>query len=545
MEFKNRDYVSSILETNEVKVARQSVRASAILFAGNLLSLLILVSTVMVIARLLVPEMYGEYTVALVLSGAFVLFTGFGMNTALMRYSAFHVSRGEIRLAKRKSRSASYMLVLLGAIFGTANFVGASFFSAVVLHRPELAPLVRLTSIAILGQAMIQASIAGFIGWASSEHASFSLIVQAALKLVLSPLFIVLGFSVFGAVLAHSLSYLLAGTLFFGIFYILKLRGIGSSSIKQTVCDVKEMISFGLPEYLGRVLFQFSQQSYLLIVLAIIATNITVAYYQAALNITVNLSMMSTVVAQALLPAFARLDGLKGDIRTAFTYAQKYSSYAMTPIIFFIVGTSGLLMQSFYGKQYLEASGYLQLLGIAFLPFAFGLAVLPPFFNGLGKTRLTLLMFLASSLTLFGLAPVLTSVLELKVIGLIISLVISNVVQLVVGMLLAKKIFGVTFQYGVALRSSIAAGTSYLILYFLTSLGFNPLEMLILSVLTFFGLYLTLAATFRIMSASEFNQLKNSCMGLGIVSKILFIILRYETFILKATTLTHQSSNER
>ncbi len=59
MEFKNRDYVSSILETNEVKVARQSVRASAILFAGNLLSLLLLAITVIVIARLLGPEMYG------------------------------------------------------------------------------------------------------------------------------------------------------------------------------------------------------------------------------------------------------------------------------------------------------------------------------------------------------------------------------------------------------------------------------------------------------------------------------------------------------
>jgi O-antigen/teichoic acid export membrane protein len=525
-----------MVETNEAKVAKQSFRASFVLLVGNVLSSLFLAITVFIIARLLGPSNYGEYTVALVIPGTLVLLTGMGMNTALLRYSAFHISRGEIGLARRKSRSAALALLLLGAIFSVVNFFGASFFSILVFHRPELVPLVQLGSGAIIGQAMLQAVVAGFIGWANSGKASIALVSQAGLKLALSPLLVILGYSIFGAILAHTLSYLIIGAAFYAIFFALKLRGSIDRS-KNIVSDIKEMISFSLPEYGGRVMLQFSQQSYLVIILAIVSSNITVAYYQAAWNVTTNLTMFSTIIAQALLPAFANLSGVGGNIKLAFVHAQKYTLYAVTPIVFLLIGTSSLLMEAFYGHAYLGGAIYLQLLSVAFLPYVLGAAILPPMFNGLARTRLTLFMLLVSSIALIVLAPIFADLLHLVGIGLIISLFLSNTIQLLVGMSLAKRHIGISVHYSAVTRCILAVAISYGGMYLATLQKFGFLEALIVSVLVFSVLYLTLAPALRVMRKDEFSQLKTSAEGLGVLSKIISLVLAYELFILKITSI--------
>ncbi len=83
-----------------------------------------------------------------------------------------------------------------------------------------------------------------------------------------------------------------------------------------------------------------------------------------------------------------------------------------------------------------KASPNLQLFAIAYLPIAGCLGVLPVFFNGVGKTRLTL--YLASSVLLLVVAPVLALRLGLGPNGLICALVVANLASLALGLVLAK-----------------------------------------------------------------------------------------------------------
>jgi len=521
-------------ETNGTRVARQSLTASMVLVGSNLVSTVFLAITALTIARLLGPTAYGEYALALVLPEAFMLFSGLGMNTALTRYSAYHISRMEVAVARRKSRSAATMLLINGATVGAVNLFAASFFCAVLFHRPELTSIVRLASIAILGQAMLQASTAGFIGWGSTGLAGLASASQALVKLLLSPLLILLGFSVYGAVLAYSVSFLSAGIVFLLVFYSRNLRGMMGGG-RRIVDDVKEFFSYGLPEYAGRVLFLFSQQSYLLIVLGAITTNVTVAYYQAATNVATNLWMAPWAIMQALLPGFARLDGAGGDLRSAFNHAQKYSSFVVTPIVFYILGASSLVTNALYGQAYLGSSTYLQLLCVGYLPFALGLSVLPPLLNGLGRTKLTLSMYLASSTVLIVLAPILGVFLQLKVIGLMIAWIVSNVVQLAAGMVLATRV-GVRFRYHAAFRSFLAAGASYAGIWLAIEAGLGTYQTLAVSMAAYLLLYLTLAPVLRVMERGEFLQLMELSRGTGLLGRALSFVLRYEIYVAGVAT---------
>ena len=86
-------------------------------------------------------------------------------------------------------------------------------------------------------------------------------------------------------------------------------------------------------------------------------------------------------LAPVFFAAFARLDGMKSDTGNAFSYAVKYISYFLMPVFIFLMASSNLVIEIIYGRTYLPASYYLELLMLGYLPLAFGQAVLSSFFN--------------------------------------------------------------------------------------------------------------------------------------------------------------------
>ena len=164
---------------SEIDAARQSVRASLLLIFGNLTSTIISTLAVFVIARYLGPEQYGLYSLALAPVSIFILLSGVGMNTAITRYSAYYLSRGEVNIARRMNGHAVEFLLLIGSLLTLISYVAAEFISTSILHRPEATQYVQLSSFTILGQVILQCTVASFIGWASAGYASLSNIAQS------------------------------------------------------------------------------------------------------------------------------------------------------------------------------------------------------------------------------------------------------------------------------------------------------------------------------------------------------------------------------
>jgi O-antigen/teichoic acid export membrane protein len=515
-----------------IEIAQRSARGTLLLFLGNAISAAIAAAAAIVIARLLGPTGYGAYSLALVIPTIFVSFTGFGVNLAITRYSAYHISGGELDKAKRITKNAILFLTLNGAILTIVVFLVGGWLTSTVLHRSDLGSYVQIASLVVLGQTIFSAVIAAFVGWNSAGLASITSTLQAVLKLVLATLLILGGFGIAGAMIGHVVGYLGAGAIGFIVLYAAKLRG-PSSDVGGFPSDIREMIAYGVPPYIGTVIAGLAAQ-YVTIILALIAANAVVGYYQAALNVTAAITLVSSAIATALFAGFSSLDGVKGDSGIAFSYAVKYASFVSIPIVMFLVAGAGVLMKVLYGPFYSSGVQYLQLLALTNLPIAIGSSVTPNFFSGVGKTRLTMQFYIAGAIALVILAPLFATAGGLGVVGLIYAQIAANLAAAGIGLYLASKRVGARIDWksgGAIVLASVIALAAIDALPAVV----NPVATLIGYLVVYCGVYITAIPLVRGLGRDDFIRLSIVSEGFGALKLIVNPILRYERFLLRLT----------
>ena len=504
-----------------------------ILFAGNFVSTAFLAVSSIVVARLLGPASYGSYTLILLIPQILQLFIGLGVFPAITRFSAYYIARGEPAVAKRFSVNSMIFLMLFGVALSVICYASAGFLSAVVLHREELAPLVRYVSIAVLAQGIFQASVAGLVGWNSMGWAGAASILQAAVRLSIAPILVASGFGVVGALTGFTVGYLLAGGVAGLALYALRLRGsLGDGGTGRFLQDVREMVSYGLPIYAGTVLTGLATY-YVTLFVAAIAVNAVVGYYQAASNITVAYSLALEAITLALFPAFSSLHGTGADTGLAFRQATKYVAYMMAPIILFIAGGSSLIVKILYGSAFSSADTYLVLLALSDIPPVIGLTVATAFFNGIGKTRLSLAVSAAGAGATFVAAPVLGSVLNLGVDGLIYAQLIASALSAVTGLYLAARYLRATVDLRSIGAIFGASVLGYLALLLMSSLAIPSILALGAGALVFLLVYFTFAPLLSAIDTADVEMLGGAIGGLGVIAAVLRPILRYELLILR------------
>src|SRR5207253_2929942 len=97
----------------------------------------------------------------------------------------------------------------------------------------------------ILGNAALLATSSAALGWTWMVFSSLSQLMQSILRLVLSPLLILVGLGVFGALTGHVVSFLAAGFVGTVILYAAKLRGPKGGAGSNFLTDVRKMLKFG------------------------------------------------------------------------------------------------------------------------------------------------------------------------------------------------------------------------------------------------------------------------------------------------------------
>jgi len=486
---------------------------------------------VLLVARLLGHNLYGEYSLSIAPATIFVLFSGVGINTAITRFAAYHISRGEIEEAKRKTVNGIRFLMLLGAVLALISYLLSPFIASNFFHRPALVPYVQLSSLAVIGQIAYQCGIASLVGWGNSKRATTSYVVQALVKVSLAPALILLGFGVFGAVLAQVSSLLVAASLSILGLYFLKLRGGVTDSIENFASDIKSMIRFGMPSEIGNYFSSFAGQNYAVIILGVFASNAIVGYFQAANNVTAVISIFATSLILSLFAGFSTLHGQRGDTSQGFVLAVKYAAFAGTPIILFIIAASEPIIRVVYGVAYSPAAPLLALLAFSNIPLVFGQSVFAPYFNGIGKTRFTMFAMTADGATALVLAPILGYF--FGVYGVIVALLASNSASGIVALYLAKRFLNTEINYyssAMAFTASLlcaACAYALSIPNHSTSLFWN-LIVLVLEFIVFFGLYLLIAPLLRVIRRDDVSRLEQASRGMGTLSRIISIILRIE-----------------
>jgi len=504
---------------------RRSAQGGVVLFGGNLVSTGILAIAFILVARLLGPADYGAFALSLVIPNFLLLFVGFGVNAAITRYAAFYVSKGMTDEARSITRNGIVFVLLFGGLLTAACAALASPLAAISLHRPELTPYVQEAALFVLAQTLVQASTAAATGWHQMGATSASNVLRSVLMLGLAPALVLLGFGVPGALSAYILSYLAAGLFLVGVVFVTKLRGVQSRT--SFFADVKLMLMYGLPTYAGSVVIGLAL-TYLLFVLAAVATNTSVGYYQAAVNVTAPIAVLSTSVTLALFPAFASLHGMNGNMAGALKHAVRYVAFLATPLVAFLIASAPSLMVTFYGATYAPAARYLQLLTLSSLPLVVGLTVVPTFLNAVGRTWLNMAAAVAGAAVIVVLAPVLGISAGLGVEGLIMAAVLSNVAVAMVGLIVSARALRMTIDYRSA-AMVLAASILALAATYLISLALSPGPVsLVLEFVAFFAIYSTAAPLIHAIELEDVVRLREALRGVKAVGWLAVLMLDYE-----------------
>lgn len=500
-----------------IRIAKLSAKGGFNLFLGISLSSVISALGVIILARLFTPSQYGLYTIVLMPASLITLFRDWGMNSAMIKYVAQYRSEGRT-VEMRKVIASGLLFELVAGIFmSVTTFFLAGLLAKDVFHRPEIEPLVRLTSVTVLAGALLTAAQSAFIGSERMELNSITMICRSALGSLLPSLLVLLGYGTLGAILGYTTAIVIVGILAILVLYLAFRRNLGirSQSGPELSTTLKRMLRYGLPvaisAFLGGILSQFYN-----FMIAIYCTNFMIGNYHAALNFTVLITFFATPIATVLFPAFSKLNREKEieTLRIVFKSSIKYAAVVVVPASIALVVFSRPLVFTLFGESYSYAPFFLSLCAIRFLYSALGNLSLPNFLAGQGKTIVGMKL---SFLTLaIGFPSALLLVPRFGITGLIATTLLTGFISIVAGLWWVRKHFGVTVDWLSSIKilaaASIAAAVAHLLLYQLDNYSWTSL---VIGGTTFFLAYLIATPLTRALNLSDMDNIRQILSELG------------------------------
>jgi len=524
------------MSTELSNVAKASARGSFFLFIGNTSSTIIMAIASILIARLLGPENYGLYAVAMIAPSFLIALGDLGISPALTRFSARFRSECKDRKAVGLIKAGIIFKFAFSLLLSLVLLLLSDHIATWVLRRPGVGLLIRFTSFYLVAQAIFVTLNSIFIGLDKTENSGLLMNVQAITKTVASPLLIILGMGAIGAILGAGLGFLLASVIGVTVLLLRIFPSLYSRNHGENVNffhGLRLMVPYGVPLYLSTLIFSLLTQ-YQSFILALFVSNTEIGNYTIAMNFSVLITLLSYPIATSLFPAFSKLNIEKDPdvVGKMFKLSVKYTSLLVIPASFAVAVLSKELVYTLYGPQYQLAPSYLALHILSFLCTGLGMLVMGSFFNGQGDTKTTLRINLVNLGLSMPLA--LTMTFFYGVPGLVTSLLASQFLSSTYGLFLARKEYAVTVDWASSLRIGVASLSSALLVYIFTA--FAPIPIPILKLAIGGSLYVTsflaFAPLLNVISKEDIKNLDELLKELAPIYPIAKRILNLEEKIL-------------
>ena len=511
-----------------IQLAEASTRGSFLLTVGNLASTVISALGVFIIAGLLQPELYGAYSLSLSIPAIFLLFVNMGVNEGLTWFSANLHSNGRTGELARLIRAGIVYNIIVGFFFFLLCFVFSDYLAAYMIARPEYGGYVRLASFSILFQVLFSSASAVFTGFYRMEFSALSSITAAILKILISPVLIVLGLGILGAIAGVVVSFSVASALGISIVFIKIYRKLRRTDLtSHFLADAKKLLKYGFPLYAATIIsgLYLQLQS---VILANFTSDIEVGFFRAALNFVALVQVFSIAFSLSVFPAFARLERRSDRLKSFFSSSVKYTSLILLPLVFIIMAFSREIVLIVYGPSYSSTPFYLILIMLQFLLAGLGGVVLASFFNGVGATGMNLRTSLIHIAVFIPLTLLLVNLYGVN--GLIIGSLVATSCSTIYGVFAVYKTFGAKPEWGTIVKIYLASSISLaLVLVFSHLFAYsNAIFRLSVGASVFILIYLTLLPMLRILSLQDLSNLEQAMRKTKALAHIIKPVFSYE-----------------
>jgi O-antigen/teichoic acid export membrane protein len=516
--------------SNLTSVTRDSARGSFFLVAGNILSAVIQAIGVFLLARLLGPDLYGAYTLSLVVPMLFMQLVDLGVSQGLIKFSASLKVKGEKAKIATFIRNGLLFKLFISLALSCFAILFSDFLATYAVNRPSIAFYIRLASLSIVFYAVSDTAVSAFIGLDRAEYSALTINVQALVKSTLSILLVALGLSLSGAitgVVAGALASAFTGLIILLKFYKTlndpKENGIGFKE------SIKTIIGYSFPIYLSALLIQLIAQLQG-VILSMYVSDADIGNFRASSNFITLLSLLIGPIATALFPAFSKLESDNNELKRFFAITIKYVTLIVVPASTAMIIFSEQLNQIIYGPKYVSAPTYLMLQAPIFLLAGLGYQVLNSLFNGANETKTTLKMCFITFLLFILLSPPLT--MKLSVPGLIIALLASNLAATLYGAYKAKTMFKVDYPCKTLLLIYAASALSALSAYITLQITpFSTIPKFATAASVYLITYITLLPLMKAVTKQEIEEITIATERIPLIKPIIKLLLKYEAKI--------------
>ena len=507
-------------------MAKVSAKGGFHMLWGLVISTVISSVGTILVGRLLGADNWGLYTIAIAAPTMIATFRDWGVNTAMVRYTAQYNSENKVSKIRSVFVGGLIFELVLGLVLSIVS-ISISGFLANAYQRPEIVQLIQVASLFVLSGALVAAAGAAFTGMERLHLNSIMLIVQAIVKTGLIIALVILGLGTMGAIIGFSVAVLVSGITGVLLMYVLYTSLPKSEDGKLAIGEtIKTLLRYGLPLSIGTILVSLLGLFYSLIMPIFIIDNSVIGNYSLAQTFVVLITFFSTPVTTMLFPAFSKLDYRKNsvDLKNVFQYSVKYAALIVVPITFLVMSLAEPAIHTLFPVGFSQAPFFLMLLSIGYLFTAFGNLSAGNLINSQGDTKYTLKLSVLQIVIGFPLGFVLIS--QFGIIGLIVSSLTVALPGLALSLNFIKKRYGVSVDWGasgkILLSSAITGVLTYLLVTWLPFI--SPIR-LVIGVVMFVAAFVLIAVFTRTITRADLENIQTLVSGLGPLRKPLHVML--------------------
>ncbi len=509
-------------------MAKTSAKGSFNIFGGLAASTIISAIGVVVLARILPPSEYGLVAVTLVAPQFIMTFTDLGINSAIIKYSAQYRAENREEHLKSILTAGVIFQILIGAVFTILCFLLSGVLASDMLQRPEIEPLIRIASLNIFAGVLITTSQSVFVGHERMELYAATQILQASIKGVLASALVIMGLGVFGAILGTSIAFVISGAVTILLYYFAIYRRVHKEKAEalNAATAIKKMLKYGLPLSASAIIGSFLLQFYNLLI-AIYSSDAAIGNYNVAVNFTVFVTFFITPIATVLFPLFSKINPETENetLSKAFRFSVKYAALFVTPAAAALIALATPVISTLFGHQYVEAPLYLALYVLVMCVYsAFGSMTIDNVLNGLGKTKVTLALTLATLAIGLPLSVLLVPI--FGIVGLIGATLVAGIPDVAIGLWWLKKHYTLGIDWVASSKILLCSVIAAFVTYFVVShVSLSSWIQLIVGAVVFLAIYLTASPLLGSVNKTDVKNLKQMLGGIGFVATVLAIPL--------------------
>lgn len=515
------------------RVVADSARGGFFLLSGTALSSVIIAISAILIGRLLGPQLYGQYSLILVVPSFLFLFTDLGINAGITKYAASLRLRGDHEQVRSIIRNGILFQLGIGVTLTVACIVFSSYF-ALLVNRPDLNFWIQLVAITVTLQVVFTSANSAFVGIDRAELNALVTNVQALIRTAGQVILVLLGFGLGGAIIGYlggfAVSSVIAAFLLFRVLRRKHEQQMKPYPSYRRVLSL--LVHYGMPVYVAVVLTGFFGL-YQQMVLSFFVSDVAIGNFRAAFNFVMLLSMVMAALATALLAAFSKLESFSFENLNLFARkTNKYIGLVLIPATTLVILYAEPIVHIIYGAGYNSAAQFLQVNVTVYFFVGLGYLWLTSLFNGLAKTKLSMQITFVNFIVLLFLSPLLAAV--YGVMGAILAYVSGAFAASIYSTYLAKKQLRVELEHKSTMRIFVTAVLSVvpsfgLMLIFPST---DSLIMLITGVIIYLLTYVTLMPLLKVVDVAELKTMCQLTSKIPFCSKLTKILRAYQTRIL-------------